>query len=190
MPDAIDYHKFVDDGLAKLGMRIQLITEEVMRKDLRKFSKFINDAFAEYYDVYKWRKYADDEYLLNPLKDKFKYSFCIRNSDDEIVFVDFTSVLDDILNHHIVFAAKSTRGMNLAKYHIIKQCQTGLENGYTRQIGYFSKKNNRSIILFLKMGYEISHIREDGLIIAYGNNEEIIKNTYNMLNGIKKANYD
>lgn len=187
MTQIIDYHKFVDEELAKLGLRIQLITEDVMRKDLRKFSKFINDAFAEYYDVYKWRKYADDDYLMNPLKDKFKYSYSIRDSNDEIVFVDFTSILEDMLNNHIVFASKNTRGMNLAKYHIIKQCQTGLDNGYTRQIGYFSKKNNGSIILFLRMGYEISHIREDGLIIAYGNNSEIILNTYNMLCRIKNS---
>ena len=31
------------------------------------------------------------------------------------------------------------------------------------------------------MGYEISHIREDGLIIAYGDSETVLKNTYKML---------
>ena len=187
MPDKIDYHKFVDEELAKLGMRIQLITEEVMKKDIRKFSKFINDAFAEYYDIYKWRKHADDEYLMHPLRDKFKYSYCIVDSDGRIRFLNFTSVLDGMLNNHFVFASQNTRGMNLAKYNLIKQCQTGLDNGYTKIIYYFSKKNNRSLTLFLKTGFEISHFREDGLIIAYGNNTELISNAYNMLQGIKKG---
>ncbi len=118
---------------------------------------------------------------MNPLKDKFKYSFCILDSNNEIRFVDFASISDNKINNHFVFASKNTRGMNLAKYHIIKLSQTGLDNGYTEQIGYFSKKNNRSIILFLRMGYEISHIREDGLIIAYAKSERVIRQTYEML---------
>ncbi len=178
---SIDYHRFVDEGLAKMGLRIELITEEVMRKDIREFSTFINDAFTEYYEIYKWRKHADDDYLLNPLTDKFKYSFCIRNLRDEIVFVDFSSVTDGMIDNHIVFTLKEYRGMNLAKYHIIKLSQVGLDNGYTKQIGYFSKKNKGSISLFVRMGYEISHIREDGLIIAYGDSETVLKNTYKML---------
>ncbi|MBL8015819.1 MAG: hypothetical protein JNK43_00990 [Ignavibacteria bacterium] len=177
----IDYHKFVDDGLAEMGLRIELISLEVMQRDLRKFSEFINNAFGEYYEIYRWRKHADDEYLLNPLTDKFKYSFCIRNAADELKLVDFASVTDGKINHHIVFTSKDMRGKNLAKYHSIKLCQTALENGYTEQIGYFSRKNNRSIILHLRMGYEISHIREDGLIIGYAENAVILENTYRML---------
>lgn len=177
----INYHKFVDDELAKMGLRIELITLEIMQRDIRKFSEFINNAFAEYYEVYKWRKHANDEYLLNPLTDKFKFSFCIRNRADELKLVDFASVTDGKINHHLVFTSKDMRGKNLAKYHSIKLCQTALENGYKEQIGYFSKKNNGSIILHLRMGYEISHIREDGLIIGYADNAVILENTYRML---------
>jgi len=177
----INYHKFVDDELAKLGLRIELITGDIMQRDIRKFSEFINNAFAEYYEVYKWRKHADDEYLLNPLTDKFKFSFCIRNAADELKLVDFASVTDGKINHHLVFTSKDMRGKNLAKYHSIKLCQTALENGYREQIGYFSRKNNGSIILHLRMGYEISHIREDGLIIGYADNSVILENTYRML---------
>ena len=126
MTDIINYHDFVDKELSKLGLRIELITEDIMKRDIRKFSKFINDAFGEYYEVYKWRKHADDEYLMNPLKDKFKYSFCIWDSDNGLKLVDFASVLDDKINHHFVFTSKNSRGMNLAKYHTINLCQTGL----------------------------------------------------------------
>jgi len=181
MPDPINYHEFVDTELKKLGLRIELITEDIMRRDIRKFSEFINAAFTEYYEVYKWRKHADDDYLLNPLKDKFKFSFCVRNSANELVLVDFASVLDGKINHHIVFTAKEYRGMNIAKYHSIKLCQTAIESGYKEQIGYFSKKNNGSIILHLKMGYELSHFREDGLLIGYADNAKVLQNTYNML---------
>ncbi len=186
MTDIINYHDFVDEELSKLGLRIELITEDIMKRDIRKFSKFINDAFGEYYELYKWRKHADDEYLMNPLNDKFKYSFCILDSNDKLSLVDFASVFDDKINHHFVFTSKDSRGMNLAKYHSIKLCQTAIENGYKYQIGYFSKKNNGSIILHLRMGYEISHIREDGLIIGYADNAAVIANTYKLLQEAKR----
>ena len=181
MTVTINYHKFVDDGLSKIGMRIQLVTEDLLRENIRKFSKFINDGYTEYYDAYKWRKHADDEYLMNPLKDKFKFSFCIIDSADEIRFINFTSVLEEKLNNHFTFASKNTRGMNLAKYHMIKLCQTGLDNSYAYQIGYWPKNNNRSIILYLKLGWQISHIREDGLLIMLADNAKIVSNTYNLL---------
>src|SRR4030095_13205042 len=177
----IDYHKFVDEELEKMGLKIQLITEQYLNENIRALSKFINEGFAEYYDIYHWRKHADDDYLRNPLTDKFKYSFCILNGNNEIKFADFCSNLDGKLNNHFVFTANHLRGKNLAKYHIIKLSQTGLDNGITEHIGYFSKKNNRSIILFLKMGYQISHIREDGLIIVYAKSNTVIDNTYKML---------
>jgi GNAT superfamily N-acetyltransferase len=181
MPDPINYHEFVDTELKKLGLRIELITEDIMKRDIRKFSEFINAAFAEYYEVYKWRKHADDDYLLNPLIDKFKFSFCIRDSDDNLVLVDFASVVDNRINHNFVFTAKKHRGRNLAKYQFIKLCQTALDNGYREQVRYFSKKNNGSIILHLKMGFEISHIKDDGLLVATADNARIIENTYNAL---------
>lgn len=176
-----DYHAYVDKELDKLGLKIELITEELMKKDLRKFSKFINDSFEEYYEIYRWRKHADDDYLLNPLTDKFKFSFCIKNAEDKLVLADFASVTEGKINHHIIFTAKEYRGKNLAKYHSIKLCKTALENNYKELIGYFSKKNNRSIILHLKLGYEISHIREDGLIISYADIETVLKSAYKML---------
>jgi GNAT superfamily N-acetyltransferase len=181
MPDPINYHEFVDTELKKLGLRIELISEDIMKRDIRKFSEFINTAFAEYYEVYKWRKHADDDYLLNPLKDKFKFSFCIRNRDNDLVLVDFASVIDGKINHNFVFTAKKYRGRNLAKYHFIKLSQTALDNGYKEQIRYFSKKNNGSIILHLRMGFELSHIKEDGLLVATADNARILQNAYNML---------
>jgi len=181
MTDIIDYHKFVDEELAKLGMRIELITEDLMKKNIRKFSKFINDIFSEYYDIYKWREYADDEYLMHPLNDKFKYSFCIFDTNDEVRFINFTSILDGMLNNHFVFASKDTRGMNLAKYNLIKQCQTGLDNGFTKIIYYFPRKNSRSIILFLTTGMHLSHFRDEDHLVAYGNIPDIILNTYNLI---------
>ncbi len=177
----INYHKFVDDELAILGLRIELITLDIMKRDIRKFSEFINNAFAEYYEVYKWRKHADDEYLLNPLTEKFQFSFCIRNAAQELKLVCIASIKDGRISNHFVFTSKDMRSKNLAKYHAIKLAQTAIDSGYKELIGYFSKKNNRSIILHLKIGFEISHIREDGLIIGYADNAVILENTYRML---------
>jgi hypothetical protein len=185
MYNQINYHKFVDEELNKTGKKILLITEKLMKENTRKFSKFINESFEECYDIYKWRKHADDDYLMNPLKDKFKFSFCIFDSDDEINFINFTSVLEGKLNNHFTFAARKTRGMNLAKYHIIKLCQTGLDNGYTSQLGYWPKNNNRSIILYLKLGWQISHINDAGLLVMEAEHKVLIEKAYRLLTEMK-----
>jgi hypothetical protein len=181
MTETIDYHKFVDAGLEQLGMRILLVTEDLLKENIRKFSKFINDGYKEYYDVYKWREHADDEYLMNPLQDKFKFSFCILDTNENIRFINFTSVVEGKLNNHFTFASKDTRSMNLAKFHMIKLCRTGVDNGYAQQVGYWPKNNNRSIILYLKLGWQISYIREDGLLIMLADNALIAKNAYGLL---------
>jgi hypothetical protein len=98
-----------------------------------------------------------------------------------IRFVNFTSISEGKLNNHFTFAHKNTRGLSLAKLHIIKLCQTGLDNGYAKQIGYWPKKNNGSIILFLKMGWEISRIREDDILIMEADNAKIVSQTYKLL---------
>ncbi|MBZ0201450.1 MAG: hypothetical protein K8I03_00380 [Ignavibacteria bacterium] len=181
MAEDINYHEFVERELGQTGLKIVHVTEDLIKKDLQKFSKFINDAFAEYYDLYKWRRSADEAYLLNPLRDKFKFSFCIFDSHENIKFINFTSILEGKLNNHFTFADRDTRGMNLAKYHIIKLCRTGIDSGYPEQIGYWPRNNNRSIILYLKMGCEISHINEQGLLIMNADNAKVSESAYRML---------
>lgn len=156
----IDFHKFVDDELKKKGFKIVNADEKFVTSRLSDLMNFVNGVISEYKSAYSW-SLLDDQFFLNPLKDKWKYSFVILNSKDEICFLNNSSVYGDIVHNHCTYARKDTRGMNFAKLHIIKLCQTGLDNGFTHQEGYWPKHNNGSIILFLKMGWQIESIRQD-----------------------------
>jgi hypothetical protein len=175
----IDFHKFVDEELHRSGHRIVLVTESLMKERLDDFLDFINSVLSEYSEMYKW-KTVDREYLLNGLVDKWKYSFTVLNEKDEICFLNFSSVYGNIIHNHCTFASKNSRGKNFAKLHIIKLCQTGLDNGFTHQEGYWPKNNNRSIILFLKMGWEIHSIRDDQELMMIADLRKVRNTTYEL----------
>ncbi|MGH2574544.1 MAG: hypothetical protein ACRDFC_02470 [Ignavibacteria bacterium] len=176
----INFHKFVDDNLAKNGFRILLITKVLMEKRLNDFMKFINNIREEYKDLYNWSP-ETKEYFLNGLADKWKYSFTIVNSNNELCFMNFSSVYGDIIHNHCTYARKETRNLNFAKLHIIKLCQTGLDNGFTHQEGYWPKNNNASIILFLKMGWEIQSIRDEKQLFMKADLEKVRNRTYELI---------
>ena len=176
----INFHKFIDDRLAENGFKIQLITKELMEQKLDLFMSFVNSIRKEYHNLYGWTE-ESKEYFLNGLNDKWKYSFVITNKEDAISFVNFSSVYGDIIHNHCTYAGKNTRGLNFAKLHIIKLCQTGLDNGFTHQEGYWPKNNNGSIILFLKMGWEIQTIRNNKELFMTADLEKVRNKTYTLL---------
>lgn len=176
----IDYHGFVDENLAKLGFRILPITKELMRVKIDDIMAFVNGIRNECSGLYGW-KTESKEYFLNPLIDKFKYSFTIVNGQEEICFVNFSSVYDKIIHNHCTYAGKNTRGFNFAKLHIIKLCQTGLDNGYTHQEGFWPKSNNGSIILFLKMGWQIENLRDNKELFMKADLEYVRNRTYELV---------
>jgi hypothetical protein len=176
----INFHKFVDEQLAVNGFKITLITEEFMKKRIDDFMTFINSIRCEYKDLYGWKE-ESKEYLLNGLNDKWKYSFSVMNEEEELCFVNFSSVYGDIIHNHCTYAKKNFRNFNFAKLHIIKLCQTGIENGFTHQEGYWPKNNNASIILFLKMGWEIQSIRNDKELFMDANLVKVRNRTYELL---------
>ncbi len=175
-----EFHKFVDNKLAENDFRIVLITEELMKKRIGDFMDFVNSIRKEYKELYKWKEESED-YFLNGLKDKWKFSFTILNDKDEPCFVNFSSVYGDIIHNHCTYARKDTRGFNFAKLHIIKLCQTGIDEDYTYQEGYWPKNNNGSIILFLKMGWEIQSIRNNNELFMIANLEKVRNRTYNLI---------
>ncbi|MCI0450658.1 MAG: hypothetical protein L0Y79_12925 [Chlorobi bacterium] len=177
---SLDIHKFVDMELAKNGFKILTISKELMDKRVDDFMKFVNGIRAEYKDIYGWNS-ETEEYFLNGLVDKWKYSFSILNSSDEICFVNFSSVYGDIIHNHCTYGRKDTRNFNFAKLHIIKLCQTGLDNGFKYQEGYWPKNNNRSIILFLKMGWQIESIRNNEQLFMKADLEKVRNQTYELV---------
>jgi hypothetical protein len=180
----VNFHKFVDDKLAENGFKIAVITQEMMQKRIDDFMNFVNGIRNEHQDVYGWTP-EPMEYFLNGLNDKWKYSFTVINMKDELCFVNFSSVYGDIIHNHCTYAAKHTRGFNFAKLHIIKLCQTGLDNNFTHQEGFWPKNNNGSIILFLKMGWQIESIRNNKELFMIADLEKVRNRTYELVLGGK-----
>ena len=180
----IDFHKFVDDKLAENGFRINLVTKELMESRIDDFMSFVNNIRLEYKELYGWNT-ENREYFLNGLTDKWKYSFTILNNKDEICFLNFSSDYGNIIHNHCTYARKETRSFNFAKLHIVKLCKTGLDNGFTHQEGYWPKTNNRSIILFLKMGWQIESIRNNKELFMIADLEKVRNQTYELIIGRK-----
>jgi hypothetical protein len=176
----INFHKFIDENLAQNGYKISLITEKLMNEKLDDFMNFVNGIRKEYSSLYGWNA-ESKEYFLNGLCEKWKFSYVITDDNNRISFVNFSSVYNDIIHNHCTYAGKNTRGLNFAKLHIIKLCMTGLDNGFTHQEGYWPKNNNGSIILFLKMGWEIQSIRNGKELFMIADLKKVRNKTYELL---------
>ncbi|MCC6865846.1 MAG: hypothetical protein IT280_06755 [Ignavibacteria bacterium] len=174
------FHKFVENKLSEKGFTIRLINKELMENRLIDFMKFVNEIRKEFEIKYGWNQ-ENEEYFLNPMNNKWKFSYTILNSFNEICFVNFSSVYKDIIHNHATYAAKDYRKNDFAKLHIIKLCQTGIDEGFTHQEGYWPKNNNGSIILFLKMGWKIESIRNDRDLFMISNLKEVRDKTYKLL---------
>jgi len=176
----IDFHRFVSDKLMENGFRILLITRDLIEERLDDFMDFVNGIRTEHKSLYGWSA-EPEEYFLNGLTNKWDFSFTIVNDNDELCFVNFSSVYGNIIHNHCTYAGKNTRGFNFAKLHIIKLCQTGLDNGFNSQEGFWPKNNNGSIILFLKMGWEIQTIRNNKELFMTADLEKVRNKTYNLV---------
>ena len=157
-----------------------------MKTRLSDFMAFVNGIRREYRELYEWQE-ENEQYFLDGLVDKWKYSFSIMNDNDDIFFVNFSSVYGDVLHNHCTYAHRDTRNLNFAKLQIIKLCQTGLDNGFRYQEGYWPKNNNRSIILFLKMGWQIESIREGSQVLMKADLEKVRNQTYELIINKQKS---
>lgn len=176
----IDFHNFVKEKLSEKGFKISVINEEMMKKRVDDFMDFVNNIRNEYKHIYNWNK-EKKEYFLDGLKDKWKYSFAILNEKDELCFINFTSVYYNKLHNHCSYTRKDMRSLKLAKLHSIKVCQTGLENGFTKYEGFWPIKNNGSVILYLKMGWEIESMRNNSELYMTANLEYVRNKTYELI---------
>lgn len=177
----INFHKFVDDRLLEHGFRILPITEPLMKTRLGDFYEFVNSIRRECSELYGWKE-ESESYFLNPMVDKWKFSFCIIDEKDRLCFVNFSSVYGNIIHNHCTYARSDTRNLNLAKLHMIKLCQTGIDHGFSEQEGFWPKNNNRSIILFLKMGWQIDSIRDNRDLKMKADLIYVRNRTYSLLN--------
>lgn len=178
----MDFHAFVDQELARYGFSIKRISEEYMQRRLHDIMRFVNSVRVEYSDVYGWNP-ESESYFLNGLDRKWDFSYSIeKNGDQEICFVNFASVYGDIIHNHCTYAKQKYRKMNFAKLHMLKLCQSGIDDGFSYQEGYWPKHNNGSLVLFLKMGWKIEEIRKQGSqVFMLANLIEVRDRTYQLL---------
>ena len=158
----INVHSFVDGRLSSSGFRITCLSERAMIDRLDEIMHFVNSIRVEYGERYGWKP-EPREYFLNGLDRKWEFSYLIEEAATrKIAFIGLCSVYDNVLHLHCAYAAVDQRGMGLGRYYNLKTCQTGIEKGFSDIEGYWPKHNNGSLILFLKMGYQIEDLRKSG----------------------------
>jgi hypothetical protein len=179
MNAVINYDEFIDSELKKNNLKIVSITEDLVAKRLAEIKSFVNGVKKEFSNKYCWTD-ESDEYFLKPMDRKFLYSFMIINEQDEIVNLTFNSIYRDRMHIHCMYTRSDFRKMGLTKLAVIKVCQKGIDCGFETIGGFWPKKNSGSIILFLKLGWMIEHIRNEIEIFMMGKLNEIRENAANL----------
>lgn len=169
--NSINYHEFVTVNLADIGYKIVLITKELMDKRLDDFMKFVNSIRKEHETIYGWKE-ESKEYFLNPLVDKWKFSFAILNNSDNLCMISINSRYEDRIHLHTVLVKNKYRKSGLSKYMLLKTAETAIDNNINKLELYCQKNNNRALILYLKMGFEIESIRDKNDILLISESEK------------------
>jgi len=171
-----NYHKFVDDELLKKDLVIREITQSYMQLKLEQIMVFVNNIRKEHSNLYGWQP-ESKEYFLRELDKKWDFSFSIEKIiNGEIIFIALTSVYDQALHLHCAYASREYRNLQLAKLHMIKSCQKGLDLGFRKHEGYWPKNNNGSIMLYLKMGFQIVDVCKNGQQLFMIADNEYVRN--------------
>ena len=171
--DSNIYNNFVDQELKKRGFLIKPLDEVYIKLRLSDCLTLVNGVLEEFKDIWQDSEPKSPDYFLNPLDRKWEYSFVIEDMQKNIVFLNFSTVYGNIIHNHCTYTDRNYRSLGLAKLHIIKLCQLGLDKGFHRQEGIFDKNNNGSLILFLKMGFKIEKIRKESQVVMSGDLVEI-----------------
>lgn len=175
----IDIEHFIDSELKSKGLRINLLTEYVMRERLNDIMTFENNIRLEYKDKYKI-DIKDENYFLNPMDRKFSFSYFIDNENKEILSLSLVSVYNDKLHMHSMFTKSNSRNIGIGKLMYMKVCNNGYDKGLKQFEGYWPKNNNGSIILGLRIGMEIQSIRNGIEVFMIGDLLIIINNAYKL----------
>lgn len=167
----IDYHKFIDSKLAEKSYKIVLITEKFMTDNLIDVMNFVNNIRNEYKDIYGWEK-ENKEYFLNPLVDKWKFSFAILDNSDNLCMVSINSKYKDRIHLHTVLVKNEFRKLGLSKFMLLKTAETALENDVYKLDLFCQKNNTRALLLYLKMGFEIESVRDNKDLLLLSDSEK------------------
>ena len=167
----INFHEFVRGNLADIGYRMVLITNELMDKRLDDFMNFVNSIRKEHFAIYGWKE-ESQEYFLNPLVDKWKFSYAIVNNSDELCMISINSRYEDRIHLHTVLVKNKFRNLCLSKYMLLKTAETAIDNNIRKLELYCQKNNNGALILYLKMGFEIESVRNNNDLLLVSDSEK------------------
>lgn len=172
-----DYHRFIESALKEKNLRMVRITKEYMNENLPEIMEFVNKIRNEFKSLYGWEK-ENKEYFLNPLVDKFKYSFVITDSLGSPCMISINSRYNDRIHLHTVLVKKEYRGSGLSKHMLLKTAETAIENGIPKIELYCQKTNTGALILYLRSGFEIESIRNNKDILLLADSEKTRKLCY------------
>ncbi len=176
-----DYHKFVESKLALNGFKIVLVDKDYMSENLTAVKLFVNTIRKEFNTIYGWEE-ENDEYFLNPLVDKWKYSYAILNNKGNICMISINSRYSNRIHLHTVLVKKEYRKSGLSKFMLLKTAITAYENNINKLELYCQNNNNGALILYLKMGFEIEAIRNNKDILLISDSSNTLKLCYNSIN--------
>jgi hypothetical protein len=176
-------NKFIDLNLKSKNLEIIQITYDVMNTRFEEIKTFVNSVISEFSDEYGWKE-ESDQYFLNPLDRKFRYSYLIQNKDTKkICFVSFASIYFNKLHLHFAFGDSKYRNLGLGKLSQLNLYNEALKERIEMMDAYWPKHNNGSIILFLKIGWKIEEIRKEGTqIYMLGDIKTCFNNLITILN--------
>jgi len=174
------YHDFVDQELVKKGFTIKLINEDYIATRILDCISFVNGILEEYQNTYNLWTPKPREWFLNPMIRKWEFSLVIEDLKNQIALFNFTSVYGELLHNHCTYVNRNLRGLGLAKLHMLKICQLGLDNGFKKYEGYWDKHNNGSLILHLKMGFMIESFRKNEQLLLVGDLLDIRNKVFNI----------
>lgn len=178
--DSSFYHEFADKLLSERKLRIIQITKDCLKNNFIEIKQLVNSTRKEFGSAYNWCEETDD-YFLQDLSGKWKYSFGIINQEDKIFLVNFSSLYGEILHYHFTYVSKEYRNKNLAKIHSLKLSQYALDNNLTQQEGYWSPNNLDSISLYQKLGWTIQEQVSQHKLLLRSDIQTVRDNSYKLL---------
>lgn len=151
-------NQIINSFLISNNLDLIQINEEFLKSNLKQIKTFVNNINSEHKEKYKWAS-LDDEYFVNPLVNKFNFSFLLKdNKTSKIVFVNFSSQYNDLIHLHFCYCHPNYRGKNLARIIMLNLTSVAKQYNFMKINGNWPVNNKGSLILFMKLGFMINDL--------------------------------
>jgi hypothetical protein len=152
--------QIIKNELLSRDYSIFSISKTTMAERIDEIMELVNGVRNEYAKDYHWTAETND-YYFKEIPGKWHFSQMITHQN-RIVFVNISSLQNDIVHFHGSYTHRNYRGRNLATYHMAFISNLAIEAGVHEMEGYWPKHNNGSLILHLRLGWKIHDLRKNG----------------------------